>query len=993
MRRRIGLGIALAVAALAVWLWRSHARTTTPASASEAPRAAAVTSANIGVIPRAKLDPRTQPRASFAGTVRDEKGAPIANASVCAQLSSDELPPELAWEPVCKPTDAAGAYAFTDMFAADYSIVAGAPHYRGEHYRAPNNRHDSQLKLHAGEAKTGIDFVLRSGGVEVHGTVTDIGGGPIAKARVSAYVGQWQVEPISPVVETDANGMYSLWVPAGTIKIIAHAEGYAAGEGEGRAPAKIDVLLTPESSLSGTIVDARTNAPIAGARVLVMRDEQAESPGAARYAQSDEKGAFRAPRLLPGRYTARVQDKHGYGISDGSTLIGLGQSVDGVVVKVWPALRVIGKVVRADTHEVCKEGTFNIYSSSTGEYRAAAADDDGTITIEGVLPSTYRIDGGCPGYVDASPRREIVVKDKDVTGVTIEVTAAARIVGTVKRKDGSVVDGAQIQGRSVALAAGQKDAWVSDRALPDGSYELADLQPYTYSLEVSTLNDMPAHDAEKVTAKAAETVTHDFVLDDTAKITGMLVDQTGVALADTEVRAFPEEERRGMWWSGAPTRTDATGAFTIDSLRPGTYRVQALRDDFTALKKPGTTDDDKQGEVVVVTADKPTVVKLVVESPNGTISGTVVDASGSPVGDAFLASAKESDAAGASSSVEGTREEQWWGVEKPTLAAPDGTFTLKKLAPGTYTVRAYRRGGGEAVVEHIAVNTKGARLQIRATGSIAGTAQGQPSERLSIKVSELSTGFEREEQFFHSDGAFTIHDLPPGAYRVVANGDSSTGQTDVALASGEAKTGVTIIMQALVTLTGRMVDLRTKQPIAGMYVYARLAQGAGTMQWDDDPTHLSDATGAFTVVRVPQNKVQINAIARDWQDSKYGFMRVFRDLTTATTSTIDIGEIRMLEKRVKEGETTGELGINFKDPPPGADYATYRWEVSFVDPTGPAATSGIKVGDVITTVDGIDMYDAGAGNAWTLFQAPPGAQLALGLARGATVTVTLGPPK
>jgi len=50
------------------------------------------------------------------------------------------------------------------------------------------------------------------------------------------------------------------------------------------------------------------------------------------------------------------------------------------------------------------------------------------------------------------------------------------------------------------------------------------------------------------------------------------------------------------------------------------------------------------------------------------------------------------------------------------------------------------------------------------------------------------------------------------------------------------------------------------------------------------------------------------------------------------------------------------------------------------------------VGDVITSIDGVDVTGANASRATTLMRAPAGTRLALGLLRGATVTVTLASP-
>jgi C-terminal processing protease CtpA/Prc len=66
--------------------------------------------------------------------------------------------------------------------------------------------------------------------------------------------------------------------------------------------------------------------------------------------------------------------------------------------------------------------------------------------------------------------------------------------------------------------------------------------------------------------------------------------------------------------------------------------------------------------------------------------------------------------------------------------------------------------------------------------------------------------------------------------------------------------------------------------------------------------------------------------------------------------------------------------------------------VALIDPKGPAAKTELAVGDVVTTVDGIDVTGANAPNAMTLMRAPPGTKLSLGLQRGAKVEIVLAQP-
>jgi C-terminal processing protease CtpA/Prc len=110
------------------------------------------------------------------------------------------------------------------------------------------------------------------------------------------------------------------------------------------------------------------------------------------------------------------------------------------------------------------------------------------------------------------------------------------------------------------------------------------------------------------------------------------------------------------------------------------------------------------------------------------------------------------------------------------------------------------------------------------------------------------------------------------------------------------------------------------------------------------------------------------------------------------TGTIDIGDLEIFRKRVKDNEPTGKIGLKFKEYDPETPPDKRKIEVSFIEPQGPAAKTDIKVGDVFTSVDGVDVTGANIGNANMILRAPPGTKVSIGLARGVTIQIVLAPP-
>ena len=78
-------------------------------------------------------------------------------------------------------------------------------------------------------------------------------------------------------------------------------------------------------------------------------------------------------------------------------------------------------------------------------------------------------------------------------------------------------------------------------------------------------------------------------------------------------------------------------------------------------------------------------------------------------------------------------------------------------------------------------------------------------------------------RFLQADGTFALRDLPKGEFTLTASAAGGKRQLPVPLAEGEHKTGLEITLEELVTLTGRVVDMETKQPVPGIRMMALLS--------------------------------------------------------------------------------------------------------------------------------------------------------------------------
>jgi C-terminal processing protease CtpA/Prc len=102
----------------------------------------------------------------------------------------------------------------------------------------------------------------------------------------------------------------------------------------------------------------------------------------------------------------------------------------------------------------------------------------------------------------------------------------------------------------------------------------------------------------------------------------------------------------------------------------------------------------------------------------------------------------------------------------------------------------------------------------------------------------------------------------------------------------------------------------------------------------------------------------------------------------AAHGVVDLGDIAVAKRRNKRDEKFGRFGITF---------ASDSLRVDAIDPIAPAGKTELVVGDVVTSVDGIDLTGVPLDTAWTLISVPAGTAVRFGLARGVMITMVAIP--
>lgn len=784
-----------------------------------------------------------------------------------------------------------------------------------------------------GEAREGVDVVIVAGGGELTGTVEDVAGGPIAHAQivVRRRGGTVKRDAVIVTTETDDQGRFTTWFASGYAVVSATADGYAAGSEGANVPGNVQLQLTPESSLRGRVVDAASGEPVSGAYVAVVDDYEHEL----RAVSSEADGSFEVAGLAPSRVRLIARTERGYARSAGSIAVGMAEHVDGIVLALQAAHQVVGTLRVASA--TCERGGGTLYDPDSERSIALRRVGDAWIA-DGVPAGRYVPRVWCRGALPHAAYDPIVV-DRDVTGLVWELDAGVTLRGKVVTRSGVAVPDASIIDDELR-------AYTRSRA--DGSYVLVGVTPGARMFGVRSDRAIAETRYDLVIEGDLE---HDFVLDDAGAVTGTIVDRQGRPVGQRRIQLAlrgDDYDERFLFAASA-----ADGTFAIRPALPGRYRVVA----------DGVTPTE-----LVVVANQTTTVRLEAAVDRVAVTGRVVDDASQPLADAYVIAAPDDAGNG--------RDAVRWGDGKIVLTDGDGRFAFADLVGTAFTLRAYRTGGGEVFADHVAPNAD-VTLRIPKTAQVAGTireANGALASELAIEIADDTAVPVRTERFFACAGHYELRDLRAGSYTVLAKSPAGRKQSALVLRPGDHAT-LDLTLEPLLAITGRAVDLRTGKPVAGASVKAYADAASPTLQFSS--TAVTDRDGRFRIARVPLGVVELSA---SQQSADYEGAKLERTITI--NGPFDVGDLPMLQPRAT-GDDIGDPGFSTK-----RDGGV---RVTSVDDDGPA-TGRVREGDVIVTVDGIDVRGGNAPLFEPAIQAPPGTRVVLGLARGGTVTITLGAP-
>jgi len=563
----------------------------------------------------------------------------------------------------------------------------------------------------------------------ITGTVTDsVTGLPISGALVEAVRGS-QVRFSDT---TDVNGDYLLSnVQPSNYTLVVSATGYQTQFVGVQPPnnqiTTVDFSLVPNGgTIAGTVINATTLLPIAGATVLIFQGitlvEETTTNGS---------GVYSVPDLAPVNYIVVVRATGFQEQFKGATVQTGATTAVNFSLQSDPGT-ISGTVTDSATTNPIEGALVEVFD---GTILVGFTDTDvnGDYTIASIAPGSYTVVARAADHQAQAEGANVVANTTTTVDFALDPNP-----GTIAGKVTNASTGVGIPGATVLVF----DSFTLIASLltdTNGDYSVSGLAPDRYIVVADAQNF--EIEAIGATVTSNNTTTVNFALDPNPGIISGTV--TDAATTDPIAGATIEIFDRTVLIAVAIT--DPNGTYQVIDLAPGDYFVVAGKDSYQI-----------QFAAATVLSNETTTVNFALISDPGTISGTVTDASTTdPIPNATVAV------------FQGTTFIHF------ELTDSSGDYTISNLAPGTYTVLAFAEGfqaafSTETVVAN-SVTTANFALNV-SPGAISGTiteaCAGSAIESALVLVSDGSVivGFDVSD----TNGSYTVSNLAPDTYIVAA---------------------------------------------------------------------------------------------------------------------------------------------------------------------------------------------------------------------------------
>ena len=719
--------------------------------------------------------------------VLDASGAGVAGAEVAAaEASSGPIPAE---EALARARADSKGEARLDGLPPGRLIIAARVGARIA-ARVVELPGEDEVEIRLGGAATLVVRVVNEGAV------------PVAGAEVNGFIDAAEGDGgamLRGTTGSDGEARFEGVIPGRLAMVVAARQGYATGV-LGRQGADLDeasaglvdggtrrveIQLRSGASLVGTVLLQPAASPVPGARVTVLVTETLGLLPA-RTATTDAAGAYRIDDLPAGRIVAFA---HGDGVATPGALPG-GVPSSGFVRRrdAAPLTVEIAPGPAETRHDLAVEATGSVSgrvllpdgapaAGARVEVRPRAGSGGGAREPGGDLPPVPAISGEDGSFrIDAVPRTDALVAAASlegrvgansdpftmaaggsVEGLELKLGTGGVLAGKVTGPEGRPVAGTRL--RLVVRrpqGQGNSPARVADTGA-EGTFRFEGVAPGTANLTAMAEGFVTKSVQGPEIGEGAEAFS-EIVLEAGLAIRGRVLDAAGAPAAGVRVRARNTDRRPESRVRQASARTGRDGSFVVPDLPAGTFDLETSSPDYP------------RGAFVGAVPGGPPIEFRLPEAVR--ISGRVTDPSGNPIAGVRVQARGESGDAGSSP------------------AADDGTFEIRNLAPGSYSiqVRSATPGWSDARVDGVEGGTRGMEIKLARslaiTGKVLGPDGGPAPGRGRIRVLDrdgkqvASTRWDGQGGFALSgltEGSFTLHARVDGTPALVGTATARAG--------------------------------------------------------------------------------------------------------------------------------------------------------------------------------------------------------------------------
>ena len=645
----------------------------------------------------AGIDAALDAPAEIQGTVTDSvTGTPVSGVTVSTTAPNGTIQ---------TITGSDGTYTLHRPVPRELHRLSSSPpsgaNYLSQYYNgAATSSGATPVSVGDGADVTGVNASLQTGG-QISGTVTSQATG--RPSRDSGFTYSIRRATLAGSAQTGADGTYTVSnLPTGNYEVefygtgsyiaqyydgqSSHANANPVSVTDGQVTTGINAAMLSNGVISGTVTDASTGNPIAGAYANVY-----DSNGYyVTYAATNSSGVYTTPGLPAGSYTVKVSAA-GYApfTQSGTVSVSIGSTTSGINAALAPDGAISGTVTDAGGQTNLASVSVTAYDSSGSYATSTSTASDGSYTLKNLVPGTYELKftpSSGQNYLPQYYHGENTLASADPVTVTSgqTTTGIGAALATGGQVTGKVTDSATGQPIQYAYAEllNTSGGYVSEvSTAADGSFTLTALPTGTYTLYYWASghldqyydNESSLSSADQISVTAGSTTSGiNAALVPYGAIAGTVTDaSTGHALQYVEVEAYNSSGQ-----VVAAASTSSSGDYTLSNLPPATYALYFY--DYNSATGYVAQYYNNQSTLAAangVTVNPGATTNAINAAlvPEGAITGTVTDGSTHEA-----IPGVQVDVYDSSDTVVGSAS-----------SSSTGQYTVGYLQPGTYRVGYY----------------------------------------------------------------------------------------------------------------------------------------------------------------------------------------------------------------------------------------------------------------------------------------------------------------